>query len=84
MASWYGEASCEIGVRTGKSSLLVGGTQLPNGDEVLRAHFRLFRGGVVPDFLCVDDSARPNHAAPVEQFFEDIHCKDCPANMNHI
>ena len=50
-------------------------------DEILLPHVRLFRGAVGPDFLLMDDNARPHRAAVVEEFLqtEDIARMDWPA-----
>lgn len=39
-------------------------------DEVLAPHVRLFRGAVGPDFVLMDDNARPHRAHVVDDFLE--------------
>lgn len=50
-------------------------------DEVLEPYVRLFRGAVGPDFLLMDDNARPHRALLVDEFLEneDIRRIDWPA-----
>lgn len=58
-------------------------------DEILRPYVRLFRGAVGPDFLFMDDNARPHRALLVGEFLEseDINRMEWPArspDMNPI
>ncbi|GBL82680.1 Transcription factor Sox-6 [Araneus ventricosus] len=39
-------------------------------DEILEAYVRLFRGAVVPEFILMDDNARPHRALLVDEFLE--------------
>ncbi|GFU92086.1 transposable element Tcb2 transposase [Trichonephila clavipes] len=64
-----------------------------NGDryceEVLLSHVRLFRGDIGPDFIFMDDNARPHRTLAVEALLEseDITRMDWPAffpDLNHI
>ncbi|XP_067008035.2 juvenile hormone esterase-like [Anabrus simplex] len=50
-------------------------------DEILRSHVRLFRGTVCPEFLLMDNNARPHRAPLVDEFLagEHIHRMDWPA-----
>ena len=50
-------------------------------DEILLPHVRLFRGAVGPDFLLMDDNARPHRAEVINVFLEteDIARMDWPA-----
>lgn len=50
-------------------------------EEVLEPYVRLFRGAVGPDFLLMDDNARPHRALLVDEFLEseDIRRIDWPA-----
>ncbi|GFW95055.1 transposable element Tcb2 transposase [Trichonephila clavipes] len=50
-------------------------------EEVLLPHVRLFRGATGPDFIFMDDNARPHRTLAVEELLEseDITRMDCPA-----
>ena len=50
-------------------------------DEVLLQHVRLFRAAVGPDFIFMDDNARPHRTAQVEELLdrEDIRRMEWPA-----
>ncbi|GFX79636.1 transposable element Tcb2 transposase [Trichonephila clavipes] len=50
-------------------------------EEVLLPHVRLFRGAIGPDFIFVDDNARPHRTLAVEELLEseDITRMDWPA-----
>ncbi|GFY32960.1 transposable element Tc1 transposase [Trichonephila clavipes] len=50
-------------------------------DEVLLSHVRLFRGAIGPDFIFMDDNARPHRTLAVEKLLEseDITRMDLPA-----
>ncbi|GFT16605.1 transposable element Tcb2 transposase [Trichonephila clavipes] len=50
-------------------------------EEVLLPHVRLFRGAIFPDFLFMDDNARPHRTLAVEELLEseDITRMDWPA-----
>ncbi|GFW18131.1 DDE_3 domain-containing protein [Trichonephila clavipes] len=50
-------------------------------DEVLEPYIWLFRSAFGPDFLLMDDNARPHKALLVHEFLEseDIRHMDCPA-----
>ncbi|GFT09667.1 transposable element Tcb2 transposase [Trichonephila clavipes] len=50
-------------------------------EEVLLPHVRLFRGAVGPDFIFMDDNARPHRTLAVEELqeSEDITRMDWPA-----
>lgn len=50
-------------------------------DEIILPHVRLFRGAIGPDFIFVDDNARPHRALAVEELLEseDICRMDWPA-----
>ncbi|GFX87551.1 transposable element Tcb2 transposase [Trichonephila clavipes] len=50
-------------------------------EEVLLPHVRLFRGAIEPDFIFMDDNARPHRALAVEEQLEseDITRMDWPA-----
>ncbi|GFS98963.1 transposable element Tcb2 transposase [Trichonephila clavipes] len=39
-------------------------------EEVLLPHVRLFRGAIDPDFIFMDDSARPHRTLAVEELLE--------------
>jgi hypothetical protein len=39
-------------------------------DEILEPHVRLFKGAVGPDFILMDDNARPHRALLVDDFLE--------------
>ncbi|GBN75652.1 hypothetical protein AVEN_90780-1 [Araneus ventricosus] len=47
-------------------------------DEILQPYVRLFRGAVGPEFILIDDNARPHRALLVDEFLEseDIHRMD--------
>ncbi|GBL90616.1 hypothetical protein AVEN_219292-1 [Araneus ventricosus] len=47
-------------------------------DEILEPNVRLFRGAVGPEFILMDDNARPHRALLVDEFLEseDIHRMD--------
>ncbi|GFV54837.1 transposable element Tc3 transposase [Trichonephila clavipes] len=49
--------------------------------EVLLLHVRLFRGDIGPDFIFMDDNARPHQTLAVEELLEseDITRMDWPA-----
>lgn len=49
--------------------------------EILEPYVRLFRGAVGPEFLFMDDNARPHRARLVDEYLEseDIHRMDWPA-----
>ncbi|KFM60109.1 Transposable element Tc1 transposase, partial [Stegodyphus mimosarum] len=47
-------------------------------DEVLDAYVRLFRGAYGPDFLFMDDNARPHRANLVDEFLESEDIKRIP------
>ncbi|GFW97409.1 transposable element Tcb2 transposase [Trichonephila clavipes] len=58
-------------------------------EEVLLPHVRLFRGAIGPDFIFMDDNARPHRTLTVEELLEneDITRMDWPAyspDLNHI
>ncbi|GFV76492.1 transposable element Tc1 transposase [Trichonephila clavipes] len=58
-------------------------------EEVLLPHVRLFRGAIDPDFILMDDNARPHRNLAVEELLEseDINRMDWPAyspNLNPI
>ncbi|GFW61220.1 transposable element Tcb2 transposase [Trichonephila clavipes] len=58
-------------------------------EEVLLPHVRLFRGAIGPDFIFMDDNARPHRTLAVEELLEseDITRMDWPAyslDLNHI
>ncbi|GFX66814.1 transposable element Tcb2 transposase [Trichonephila clavipes] len=58
-------------------------------EEVLLAHVRLFRGAIGPDFIFMDDNARPHRTLAVEELLEseDITRMDWPAyspDLSHI
>ncbi|GBM88938.1 Transposable element Tcb2 transposase [Araneus ventricosus] len=50
-------------------------------DEILELYLRLFRGAVGPEFILMDDNARPHRALLVDEFLEseDIRRMDWPA-----
>ncbi|GBM62442.1 Transposable element Tcb2 transposase [Araneus ventricosus] len=50
-------------------------------DEILEPYVRLFRGAVGPEFILIDDNARPHRALLVDEFLEseDIHRMDWTA-----
>ncbi|GFX35878.1 transposable element Tcb2 transposase [Trichonephila clavipes] len=50
-------------------------------EEVLLPHVRLFRGAICPDFIFMDDNARPHHTLAVEELLEseNITRMDWPA-----
>ncbi|GFT31515.1 transposable element Tcb2 transposase [Trichonephila clavipes] len=50
-------------------------------EEVLLPHVRLFRGAIGPDFIFMDDNARPHRTLAVEELLEseDITRRDWPA-----
>ncbi|GFV86101.1 transposable element Tcb2 transposase [Trichonephila clavipes] len=50
-------------------------------EEVLLPHVRLFRGAIGPDFIFMDDNARPHRTLAVEELLEseDITRMDLPA-----
>ncbi|GBN19312.1 hypothetical protein AVEN_216948-1 [Araneus ventricosus] len=50
-------------------------------DEILEPYVRLFRGAVGPEFILMDDNARPHRALLVDEFLEseEIRRKDWPA-----
>ncbi|GFV40709.1 transposable element Tcb2 transposase [Trichonephila clavipes] len=50
-------------------------------EEVLLPHVRLFRGAIGPDFIFMDDNARPHRTLAVEELLdsEGITRMDCPA-----
>ncbi|GFU27649.1 transposable element Tcb2 transposase [Trichonephila clavipes] len=50
-------------------------------EEVLLPHMRLFRGAIGPDFIFMDDNARPHRDLAVEELLEseDITRLDWPA-----
>ncbi|GBO09672.1 hypothetical protein AVEN_31530-1 [Araneus ventricosus] len=50
-------------------------------DEILEPYVCLFRGAVGPDFILMDNNARPHRALLVDEFLEseDIHRMDWPA-----
>ncbi|GBL87387.1 hypothetical protein AVEN_118335-1 [Araneus ventricosus] len=50
-------------------------------DEILEPYVRLFRGAVGPEFILMDDNARPHRALLVDEFLEseDIRQMDWPA-----
>ncbi|GFS63472.1 transposable element Tcb2 transposase [Trichonephila clavipes] len=50
-------------------------------EEVLLPHVRLFRGAISPDFIFMDDNARPHRTLAVEELLEseDITQMDWPA-----
>ncbi|GBM97616.1 hypothetical protein AVEN_165874-1 [Araneus ventricosus] len=50
-------------------------------DEILEPYVHLFRGAVGPEFISVDDNARPHGALLVDEFLEseDIRRMDWPA-----
>ncbi|GFU76783.1 transposable element Tcb2 transposase [Trichonephila clavipes] len=39
-------------------------------EEVLLPHVRLFRGAIGPDFIFIDDNARPHRTLAVEELLE--------------
>ncbi|GBM69328.1 hypothetical protein AVEN_155753-1 [Araneus ventricosus] len=39
-------------------------------DEILEPYVRLFRGAVGPEFILMDDNARPHRAILIEEFLE--------------
>ncbi|GBO16452.1 hypothetical protein AVEN_189789-1 [Araneus ventricosus] len=49
-------------------------------DEILEPYVRLFRGAVGPEFILMDDNARPHRALLVNEFLEsgDIRRMDWP------
>jgi transposase len=53
---------------------------------VLLPHVRLFRGAIVPDFIFMDDNARPHRPLAVEELLEseDIPRMDWPAYSPHL
>ncbi|GFW60163.1 transposable element Tcb2 transposase [Trichonephila clavipes] len=57
-------------------------------EEVLLPHVRLFRGAIGPDFIFMDDNARPhrNRTLAVEELLEseDITRMDWPAYSPHL
>ncbi|GFS82509.1 transposable element Tcb1 transposase [Trichonephila clavipes] len=50
-------------------------------EEILLPHVRLFRGAIGPDFIFMDDNARPHRTLAVEELLEseDITRMDWPA-----
>ncbi|GBN48829.1 Transposable element Tc1 transposase [Araneus ventricosus] len=50
-------------------------------DEILEPYVRLFRGAVLPEFILMEDNARPHRALLVDEFLEseDIRRTDWPA-----
>lgn len=40
-------------------------------DEILEAYVRLFRGAFGPDFMFMDDNARPHRALIIDDFLEE-------------
>ncbi|GBL80570.1 Transposable element Tcb2 transposase [Araneus ventricosus] len=64
-------------------------TGVRHRDEFLEPYVRLFRGAVGPEFILMDDNARPHRALLVDEFLEseDIRRMDWPArspDRNHI
>ncbi|GFT13590.1 transposable element Tcb2 transposase [Trichonephila clavipes] len=55
-------------------------------EEVLLPHMRLFRGAIGPDFIFMDDNARPHRTLAVEELLEseDITRMDWPAYSLHL
>ncbi|GBM14601.1 Transposable element Tcb2 transposase [Araneus ventricosus] len=53
-------------------------------DEILESYVRLFRGAVGPEFILMDDNARPHRAFLVDEFLEseDIRRMDWPARSS--
>ncbi|GBM18963.1 hypothetical protein AVEN_1583-1 [Araneus ventricosus] len=49
-------------------------------DEILEQYVRLFRGAVGPEFILMDDNARPHRGLLVDEFLEseDIRRMDWP------
>ncbi|GFW58453.1 transposable element Tcb2 transposase [Trichonephila clavipes] len=39
-------------------------------EKVLLPHVRLFQGAIDPDFICMDDNARPHRSLAVEELLE--------------
>ncbi|GFV24667.1 transposable element Tcb2 transposase [Trichonephila clavipes] len=50
-------------------------------EDVLLPHVRMFRGAIGPDFIFMDNNARPHRTLAVEELLEseDITRMDCPA-----
>ncbi|GFT07342.1 transposable element Tcb2 transposase [Nephila pilipes] len=50
-------------------------------DDVLEPYVRLFQGAVGPEFILMDDNARPHRALLVDEILEseDIRRMDCPS-----
>ncbi|GFY28693.1 transposable element Tcb2 transposase [Trichonephila clavipes] len=55
-------------------------------EEVLHPHVRLFRGAIGPDFIFMDDNARPHRTLAVEELLEseDITRVDWPAYSSDL
>ncbi|GFV07600.1 transposable element Tcb2 transposase [Trichonephila clavipes] len=55
-------------------------------EEVLLPHVRLFRGAIGPDFIFMDDNARPHRTLAVEELLEseDITRMDWPAYSPYL
>ncbi|GFW73689.1 transposable element Tcb2 transposase [Trichonephila clavipes] len=55
-------------------------------EEVLFPHVRLFRGAIGPDFIFMDDNARPHRTLAVEEQLEseDITRMDWPAYSSDL
>ncbi|GFU91935.1 transposable element Tc3 transposase [Trichonephila clavipes] len=55
-------------------------------EEVLLPHVRLFRGANGPDFIFMDDNARPHRTPAVEELLEseDINRLDWPAYSPYL
>ncbi|GBL87031.1 Transposable element Tcb2 transposase [Araneus ventricosus] len=55
-------------------------------DEILEPYVRLFRGAVGPEFILMDDNARPHRALLVDEFLEseDIRRMDWPARSQDL
>ncbi|GFX81643.1 transposable element Tcb2 transposase [Trichonephila clavipes] len=55
-------------------------------EEVLLPHVRLFRAAIGPDFIFMDDNARPHRTLAVEELMEseDITRMGCPAYSSDL
>ena len=60
--------------RDGRTDLHVMGRGTMTGvqyrDEILEVHVRPYAGAVGPEFILMDDNARPHRARVVEQYLE--------------
>ncbi|GFX00917.1 transposable element Tc1 transposase [Trichonephila clavipes] len=68
-------------VRRQSASVIAHQLSTATGRQVLLPHVRLFRGAIGPDFIFMDDNARPHRTLAVEELLEseDIPRMDWPA-----